>query len=144
MIVVRILLLSLVLLLAAAATKLGPDLLDSSPAGAKPATAPVHCDRRLNAGADIASAVKAARGGTTICLAAGSYGAIEASRLKKKPAVTVRPASGARAEIAGADLIDPAGLRLVGLHFTEGIGISPSASRIVMLRTSPTPSIPYP
>ena len=129
----RLLSLPLILLLVFAGAKIGPSLFDSAPAGARPAGAPVHCDRRLNAGADVASAIRAARGGTTICLDSGSYGAIEGSRLKKKPAVTVRPASGARAEVEGANLIDPAGLRLVGLHFEEGISISPSAARIAIL-----------
>ncbi|HWO84113.1 MAG TPA: hypothetical protein VNM38_10045, partial [Solirubrobacterales bacterium] len=129
----RLLSLPLILLLVFAGAKLGPGLFDSAPAGARPTDRPVHCDRKLKAGADVAAAIRAARGGTTICLASGFYGAIEGSRLKKKPAVTVRPASGARAEVEGVNLIDPAGLRLVDLHLEEGISISPSAARIAIL-----------
>jgi hypothetical protein len=124
---VRILTLPLVLLLAIAGVKLVPAL---TPAGAETAAARVHCTRTLEPGANVASALGAAPGGATICLAAGSYPAIAASGVSKGRAVTVRPAPGARADVAGIDLLDPSGLRFVGLHLSDGVSITPAASDI--------------
>jgi nitrous oxidase accessory protein NosD len=126
---VRIMVLPLLLLAAAAALELGV----FSSAGAQPAAVHVHCDRNVPAGANLAAAIGTARGGATLCLAAGSYGPIEGTRLGKQRPVTLRPAPGARVEVDGADLIEPAGLRIVGLHFGEGISISPAAARIEIL-----------
>lgn len=133
----RLFSLPLILLLALAGTKFGPSLLDFSPDGAPasapPSAPPVHCDRTLPAGANVAGAIRAARGGADICLSDGSYGTIEATRLQKKPAVTVRSAAGARAVVDGAELLDPSGLRLEDLDFEEGIDITPSAARIAIV-----------
>jgi hypothetical protein len=127
---VRILLLPLILLLAVAGLKLVPEL---TPAGAKPSAAHVDCSRTLESGANIASAIGAARGGATICLAAGSYAGIEAFRVKKTPPVTIRPAPGARAEVDGIDLLDPVGLRFVGLDLRDGVSVTPSAANLAFL-----------
>jgi len=109
--------------------QIAPSLPDLSPADAKPASA-VHCTKTLSAGSNVASAISVARGGTTICLEGGSYDAIEATGVKKSPAVTIRSAPGAQARLSGIDLVDPSGLRFVALHLTDGVSVSPSASNI--------------
>ncbi len=127
---VRILTLPLVLLLALAGLRLFPGL---TPAGAEPAPTRADCTRTLKPGADVASAIGAARGGSTVCLAGGSYGEIEASGVKKSRPVTVRPVPGARAEVNGIELLDPSGLRFVGLHLRAGVSVSPSAHDLQFL-----------
>jgi hypothetical protein len=127
---VRLLTLPLVLLLAVVGLKLVPGL---TPGGDESATAGVHCTRTLGSGANITSAIGAARGGTTICLGDGSYAAIEASNVKKVRPVTIRPAPGARAEIAGIDLLNPSGLRFYRLHLSDGVSITPGAANIEFL-----------
>jgi hypothetical protein len=127
---VRILTLPLVLLLAIAALKLVPTL---SPAGAETSAAQINCSRTLDPGADVAGAIRAAPGGATICLAGGPYGTIEASGVRKSRPVTVRPAPGERAEVDGIDLLDPSGLRFVGLHLSDGVSVSPSAHNLQFL-----------
>jgi hypothetical protein len=134
---VRLLTLPLVLLLAVVGLRLVPGLTRS---GDESSTARVHCTRTLDSGANIASALRAARGGTTICLGDGSYAAIEASNVKKVRPVTIRPAPGARAEIAGMDLLNPSGLRFVGLHLSDGVSITPAAANIEFLENDITGS----
>lgn len=124
--------LPLILLLAAAGLQI-PSLPDLSPADAKPSGSGVRCTKTLGAGSKLASAISVARGGTTVCLEGGTYSAIEATRLKKSPPLTIRSLPGERATVEGIDLIDPSGLRLVGLHLTDGVSISPSASSIQLL-----------
>ena len=126
----RIFSLPLILLLAVVGLKLIPGL---SPAGAELSAADVHCNLILKPGADLTSAIRRARGGSTVCLAAGSYAGIEASALKKGRPLTVRSAPGGRARVAGIDLLDPAGLRFVGLDIDGGVSITPSASDIEFL-----------
>jgi hypothetical protein len=125
--------LPLILLLAAAVLEFSPSIPDFSPADAKPSPSAVTCTRTLGGGSSIASAISQASGGATICLRDGTYPAIEASGVKKSPPVTVRSLPGNRATVRGIDLIDPAGLRFVALHLSEGISISPSASNIRFL-----------
>jgi hypothetical protein len=84
----------------------------------------------LDGGSDISAAISAARGGATICLEQGDYGAIEAAGVRKSPPVTVRSAPGGRAKVSGIDLTDPSGLRFVALDLSEGVSVSPSASNI--------------
>jgi hypothetical protein len=126
---VRVWWLPVILLLAAAGLQLAPSLPDFSSAEAKPGSG-VRCTKTLDAGSNITSALSGARGGTTICLKGGSYDAIEAVGVKKSPAVTIRSAPGARAKLDGIDLIDPSGLRFVALDLTDGVSVSPSASKI--------------
>jgi hypothetical protein len=129
MLSVRILTLPLVLLLALTGLKAISAL---TPAGAEPA-ARVHCTRTLSPGANVTSAIEAAPGGSTICLGDGSYDGIEAFGVKKSRPVTVRSAPGARAEVGGINLLDPSGLRFVGLHLSDGISVSPSAHDLQFL-----------
>jgi hypothetical protein len=122
--------LPLLLLLALAGLQIGTLLPDFSPAKAKSPRSGISCTRTLNPGASVTSAISAARGGSTICLKGGAYKAIEAVAVKKSPAVTIRSAPGARARLRGIDLIDPSGLRFVALDLTEGVSVSPSASKL--------------
>ena len=117
----------MILLLAAAGLQL-PSLPDLSPADAKPGG--VRCTKTLGDGTDISSAISVARGGATICLQGGTYEAIEATRVTKSPRLTIRSVPGAEARVNGIDLIDPSGLRFVGLDLTDGVSVSPSASNI--------------
>jgi len=130
MALVRFWWLPVVLLLALAGLQIGSLLPDFSPAKAKSPGSGISCTKTLSPGASVASAISAAHGGSTICLKGGTYEAIEAVAVKKSPAVTIRSAPGARAVLRGIDLIDPAGLRFVALDLSDGISVSPSASRI--------------
>jgi hypothetical protein len=127
---VRVWWLPVVLLLAVAGLQIGPALPGRSPADASSSGLNVHCSRTLDAGSDVSAAISAARGGATICLKQGDYGAIEAAGARKSPAVTVRSVPGGRAKVSGIDLTDPSGLRFVALDLTEGVSVSPSASNI--------------
>jgi nitrous oxidase accessory protein NosD len=120
---VRTLILLLVLLLAAAGVKLVPAL---QPAGAETSAPRFSCARTLRPGADVGKAIDIARGGMTICLAGGAYPRIEAASVRKSPPVTVRSAPEARAKVDGIELVDPTGLRFIGLDLTSGVTITPS------------------
>jgi Right handed beta helix region len=126
---VRVWWLPVILLLAVAGLQISPSLPDFSPANAKPGVR-VHCTKTLGSGSSLTRAISIAPGGSTICLREGTYDAIEATELKHARTVTIRSAPGARASLKGIDLIDPAGLRFVGLHLTGGVSVSPSASNI--------------
>jgi nitrous oxidase accessory protein NosD len=129
---VRVWSLPLILLLAVAGLKIAP-LLGIAPAGAESSAANFHCTRILHPGADVAEAIAGARGGSTICLAGGAYGGIEATGLNKSRPVTVRSARGARARVDGINLLSPSGLRFVGLDLSNGISVSPSAADLQFL-----------
>jgi hypothetical protein len=126
---VRVWWLPVILLLAVAGLQISPSLPNFSPADAKPDFG-AQCTKTLDAGSDLSSALSTVRGGTTICLKGGAYDAVEASEVKKSPPVTIRSAPGARATVKGLDLIDPSGLRFVGIRLSGGVSISPSASTI--------------
>jgi hypothetical protein len=128
---VRVWWLPVILLLATVGLQL-PSLPDLSPADAKPSSG-VRCTRTLAKGADVSQAISVAHGGATICLEGGAYGGIEASRVRRSPPLTVRPVPGATARVRGIDLIDPSGLRFVGLKLTDGVSVSPSASNIQLV-----------
>jgi hypothetical protein len=125
---VRVWWLPVVLLLAVAGLQL-PALPDLSPANAKPSPG-ARCTKTLGAGADISGAISATQGGATICLKGGAYDGIDATKVSKSPPLTVRPVPGAKVRIRGIDLLDPSGLRFVGLDLTDGVSVSPSASDI--------------
>lgn len=52
------------------------------------------CDQTLNVGANVASAVKGAAAGSTICLNGGNYGSISLSGILKTSSVTLQSVSG--------------------------------------------------
>jgi len=52
------------------------------------------CDQTLSPGANVASAISSAAGGTTICLNSGSYGSVNLSNIVKTSDVTVQSVSG--------------------------------------------------
>jgi hypothetical protein len=135
---VRLWWIPLILLLALGGLQLSPSLPDFSPADAKSPALEVRCTRTLEDGSNIASAISRAPGGATICLRGGRYAAIEAAGVRRARPLTVRSVPGERATVDGVDLIDPSGLRLVGLHLSEGISISPSASNIRILNNDIT------
>jgi hypothetical protein len=100
----------------------------------QPTRPKVRCNRTLPPGADVAQAIRAAPGGTTICLRGGGYGPILASHLTKTPAVTVRAVPRTKPRVPGIELEDVSGLRFVALHLTaEGVSVSPSGSRLAFL-----------
>lgn len=120
----------LILLLAVAGLQLSPSLPDFSPADAKPPALEVRCTQTLDEGSNVTNAISRAAGGATICLREGDYPAIEATAVKRSRPLTIRSLPGEQAKVAGINLIDPSGLRFVGLQLSEGIGVSPSASNI--------------
>jgi hypothetical protein len=73
--------------------------------------------------AAIASDIVAAANGATICLAAGSYPAIDVVGAAHTAYVTIRPAAGATAAVAGMEVADSSFLRFEGLHMTEGFNM---------------------
>jgi hypothetical protein len=125
---VRVWWVPVLLLFAAIVPQMVSSFSDLTPIDAKPVA--VRCSRTLGPASSIASAISAAPGGSTICLRSGTYPAIAASGIRKSPPVTVRSAPGGRATVKGIGLIDPSGLRFVGLHLVGGASISPSASNI--------------
>jgi hypothetical protein len=135
---VRVWWLPVILLLAVAGLQIAPVLPDFSPADAKSPDSGVGCTRTLSSGSNLSSAISAAPGGTTICLKGGSYDGIEATEVNKSRPVTIRSAPGARAKLRGIDLVDPSGLRFVGLDLTEGVSVSPSASNIQFVNNNIT------
>jgi len=58
------------------------------------------CDQTLSSGANVASAISSAAGGTTICLNSGSYGSVNLSNIVKTSDVTVQSASGRTASLS--------------------------------------------
>ncbi|MET0558392.1 MAG: right-handed parallel beta-helix repeat-containing protein [Solirubrobacterales bacterium] len=102
----------------------------SPPVADRPAPVRIHCSSKLHAGADVSRAIARARGGDVICLGKGSYPEIEATRISKQPAVTVRSGTNGRATIEGIALTDPVGLHFVDLKIRDGVAITPSAANI--------------
>jgi hypothetical protein len=77
----------------------------------------------------IASDIVSAANGATICLASGSYPALDVAGAAHTAYVTVRPAAGATASVAGMEVADSSFLRFEGLHMTEGFNMrDPSTS----------------
>ncbi len=90
------------------------------------ATAPVgapglSCTTTLSPGANVSSAIASASGGAVICLSAGSYSKISISSSYHTSYVTVQPAPGASATVAGFYGVGVAFLRLQGIKFTSGV-----------------------
>jgi hypothetical protein len=71
----------------------------------------------------IASTIVSAAGGSTICLASGSYPFMEVLGATHNSYVTIRPVPGARATVAGMEVRDSSFLRFQGLHMTEGFNM---------------------
>jgi hypothetical protein len=80
---------------------------------------PSPCDRALDPGANLTSAIASAAGGTTICLNGGSW-SLDLSGVRKSPAVTVRSADGATATLSHSQIAHSSGLSLAMLTFTGG------------------------
>jgi hypothetical protein len=90
----------------------------------------VDCTRTVPADTDISTAIARARGGTTICLEAGTYPPLALTEIAKTPVVTVRSGNGGRATLSGLELADVSGLRFAGLDLTEGASVVPSGSNL--------------
>jgi hypothetical protein len=71
----------------------------------------------------IASDIVSAANGATICLASGSYPALDVAGAAHTAYVTVRPAVGATASVAGMEVADSSFLRFEGLHMSEGFNM---------------------
>ncbi len=98
---------------------------------ATPEDAAAGCTTMLSAGAEVAAAISAASGGSTICLRPGRYSAVETSGLSKSPPVRIRSApGGGRAIVEGIYLLDPSGLRFQDLAIRGGVSVSPSAEAL--------------
>lgn len=81
----------------------------------------------MGAGA-IASEIVTAPDGATICMASGSYPLIRVADAVHREYVTVEPAAGATATVAGVEVSDSAYLRFQGLHMTEGFNMRDEAT----------------
>lgn len=84
------------------------------------------CTTTLTPGAGasaIASAIVSAHDGSTVCLASGSYPFVRVVGATHKRYVTVRPAVGATATVAGMEVRESSYLRFQGLHMTEGFNM---------------------
>jgi hypothetical protein len=92
-----------------------------------------RCDQTVSPGANVATAIRSARGGMTLCLRGGSYPTIFLGNLDKTPPLTVRAVKGAQAKVDGIELENASGLRFTGLHLTEGVSVSPGGSRLAFL-----------
>jgi hypothetical protein len=74
-------------------------------------------------GDGIASVIVSTPPGETICLAGGHYPMIDVSGAAHDAYVTIRPAPGAMATVAGMQLQDSSHLRFEGLRMTEGFNV---------------------
>lgn len=81
---------------------------------------PPPCGATLSRGDSVADALAEAKDGDRLCLSAGSYDRVSTSAVKTQ--VTVAPAWGARATVAGIGLTRAAGITFEGLDITpEGV-----------------------
>jgi len=71
----------------------------------------------------IASDIVGAANGSTVCLASGSYPSIHINGASHTSYVTVRPAPGATATVAGMEVANSSFLRFTGLHMSEGFNM---------------------
>ncbi len=78
----------------------------------------------------IAKIIVQARDGTTICMSAGSYPLIHIVGAVHGAYVTIRPASGATATVAGVEVANSAFLRFSDLHMTEGFNMRDTANGV--------------
>lgn len=86
----------------------------------------VHCTRTLEPGTGagaIAAAIVSAPDGSSICLAGGRYPPVRVAGATHTAFVTVTPAPGATATVAGIEVADSSYLRFEGLHMTEGFNM---------------------
>ncbi len=90
------------------------------------------CTTTLGAGANIASAIAAAPDGGVICLQNGSYPHEVVSSMHTSY-VTVEPAGGATASVAGIQTNGTSFLRLQGLNFTSGVDMRGSADHDIQV-----------
>ena len=92
------------------------------------------CNQTLSAGANVASVISSAAGGTTICLNSGNYGNISLSNIVKSSDVTLQSVSGNAASvnvsINGSNRITLQNLTISGLN------IDGSASKNITIRGS--------
>jgi hypothetical protein len=98
----------------------------SSVATAEVTGSDVSCSVTVSPGVGvgvIASDVVSAADGATVCLAGGSYPAIHIEGAVHGSYVTVRPAPGATATVAGIEVADSSFLRFQGLRMTEGFNM---------------------
>ena len=93
---------------------------------------PPPCDLTLAPGANLATAIGAAGGGTTICLDGGSW-SLNLSGVKRSPAVTVRSADETTASVRYSLISRSAGLTLEGLSFTGGVEVVGASDHISFL-----------
>jgi hypothetical protein len=75
----------------------------------------------------IAATIVRAPDGATICLTGGRYPFVHVSGATHSRYVTVRPAAGATATLAGMEVSDSSRLRFQGLHMTEGFNMHDTA-----------------
>ena len=78
----------------------------------------------------IASTIVSAAGGSTICMAAGSYPALTVSGATHSGYVTLRPAPGATPTVAGMKVSGSSFLRIEGLRMSEGINAQDLTSAV--------------
>lgn len=76
----------------------------------------------------IARDIVSAADGATICLANGSYPAIDVVGAAHSEYVTIKPAVGATATVAGVEVADSSFLRFEGLHMSEGFNMRDSST----------------
>jgi hypothetical protein len=117
---------SLIAALAVAAAALALALLSTRGAPTPRARRAGACTETIGhnaSAAAIASAIVSAADGTTICLASGSFPHVEVIGATHGAYVTVRPAPGAVAKVAGIEVRDSSFLRFQGLQMTEGFNM---------------------
>ncbi len=78
--------------------------------------------------AAIANAIVEASDGATICMRGGAYPPIRVVGAAHGSYVTIRPAAGATASVAGMEVIDSSFLRFEALRMTEGFNMRDSAA----------------
>jgi hypothetical protein len=108
----------------------GVGLFATSNSGVKTSAIRVGCSTTVNPqqpAATIAKIVADAQDGATICMSSGSYPFIHVVGAAHGAYVTVRPAAGATATVAGVEVANSSFLRFMGLHMTEGFNMRDAA-----------------
>jgi hypothetical protein len=78
--------------------------------------------------AAIAQVIVQAQDGATICMSSGSYPSIHVTGAAHGAYVTIRPAAGATATVAGIEVADSSYLRFQGLRMTAGFDMHDTGS----------------
>jgi hypothetical protein len=109
----------------------GVGLIATSDSGVKTSSSHVVCSTTVTPqqpAATIAKVIVDAQDGATICMSNGSYPFIHVVGAAHRAYVTIQPATGATATVAGMEVANSSFLRFTGLHMIEGFNMRDTAN----------------